>query len=181
MRRRGATVGGTKVAQYAHEGRVGRTRSHPTSLTEAVANCVMSRARNSHHRKSVKEDGLEEVKTPRIHLDYSFMSREDEKASANALLVVADERTGSRFARATEVNGLVGEGSIDWLIADISRALKSWGHSGGPGQELIVNSDSESRHNRTQGGVYEVPRRGNGAGSPGEGREGRKRPYRRGG
>ena len=52
------------------------------------------------------------------------MSRVDEKASANQLLVVAGERTGSRFARAMGVEGLGEDGSTDWLITDISKALK---------------------------------------------------------
>ena len=65
------------------------------------------------------------------------------KASPNPLLVIADERTGSRFARATGVKGLGEGGSTDWLIEDISKALKSWGHTGGPDQELIAKSDGE--------------------------------------
>ncbi len=34
------------------------------------------------------------------------MSREDEKASKNPLLVIADERSGSRYARAVGGKGL---------------------------------------------------------------------------
>ena len=41
----------------------------------------MSRAPNSHHGRMVKDDGLEEVKVPRVHLDYFFMSKWDEAAS----------------------------------------------------------------------------------------------------
>ena len=32
---------------------------------------------------------------------------------------------------------------MDWLIEDISTILKSWGHVGGTGGELIVESDGE--------------------------------------
>ena len=71
------------------------------------------------------------------------MSREDEGASANLLLVTADERAGSRFARATGRKGLAEHGDMDWLIEDISMTLKSWGHRGGPDSELIVKSDGE--------------------------------------
>ena len=62
--------------------------------------CVKSRARNSPHRNSDPDEPIEEMKAPRIHMDYFFMSREDEEASKNALLVVADERSGSKYARA---------------------------------------------------------------------------------
>ena len=51
--------------------------------------CVKSRARNGPHRQ-LKEEPLEEVKVPRVHMDYFFMSRQDEEASNNPLLVVAD-------------------------------------------------------------------------------------------
>ena len=81
----------------------------------------MSRARNSHHGRKVKDDELEEVKVPRVHLDYFFMSKGDEAASTNPLLVMEDERSGSRFARATGCKGLGEGGSMGWLIEDISR------------------------------------------------------------
>ena len=32
---------------------------------------------------------------------------------------------------------------MDWLIKDISTILKSWGHAGGAGCELIIKSDVE--------------------------------------
>ena len=68
--------------------------------------CVRSRARNAPHRKSTPEEPLEEVKVPRVHMDYFFMSRENEGASSNPLLVVADEKSGSRYARVVGVKGL---------------------------------------------------------------------------
>ena len=37
---------------------------------------------------------------PRVHMDYFFMSREDESASSNPLFVMADEKSGARYARA---------------------------------------------------------------------------------
>ena len=44
------------------------------------------------HRNHTPEEPLEELKVPRVHLDYFFMSREDEEASKNPLLVVANEK-----------------------------------------------------------------------------------------
>ena len=76
-------------------------------------------------------------------MDYFFMSREDEEASKNPLLVIADERSGSRYARAVGIKGLGEAGQMDWLIEDISINLKSWGHAGGTGGEVIVKSDGE--------------------------------------
>ena len=52
--------------------------------------CVKPRARNAHHRKKAPADPLEEVKVPRVHMDYFFMSREDEPASSKPLFVMAD-------------------------------------------------------------------------------------------
>ena len=71
-------------------------------------------------------------------MDYFFMSREDEEVAKNPLLVIADERSGSRYARAVGIKGLVEAGSIDWLVEDVSVTLKSWGHAGGTGGEITM-------------------------------------------
>ena len=63
------------------------------------------------------------------------------KASKNPLLVMADERTGSRCARAVGCKETGENGSLDWLIEDVSSALKPWGHTGGRKGELIMKSD----------------------------------------
>lgn len=60
-------------------------------------------------------------------MDYFFMSREDAKASKNPLIILADERSGSRYARAVGRKGIADDGSMSWLIEDISTQLKSWG------------------------------------------------------
>ena len=105
--------------------------------------CVKSRARNAHHRKKLAPDPLEEVKVARVHMDYFFMSREDEPASSNPLFVMADEKSGARYARAVARKGLGTADEMDWLIQDISKTLKSWGHAGGAGGHLILKSDGE--------------------------------------
>lgn len=77
--------------------------------------CVKSRARNKPHFDSKGEDPLEEVKVPRVALDYFFMSKADERASDNPLLVMIDEASGSNVrtslrckgARRTRRDGLV--------------------------------------------------------------------------
>ena len=67
--------------------------------------CVRARARNGHHRRQTPEEPLEEVKVPRVHVDYFFMSMVDEESCMNPLLVMADERSGSRYARAVGIKG----------------------------------------------------------------------------
>ena len=71
-----------------------------TVLRSWCERCARARARDSHHRRQVPEEPLEEVKVPRVHLDYFFMSREDEEACKNPLLVMAAKRSGSSYARA---------------------------------------------------------------------------------
>lgn len=85
----------TKVEKEEHE----RTHCPYRSWCE---HCVRARARNGHRRSRVPEEPLEEVKAPRVRFDYFFMSREDEEASKNPLMVMVDERSGSRHARAWE-------------------------------------------------------------------------------
>ena len=110
----------------------------------ALCEIARARARNAPHRKCGVEEPLAEVEVPRAHMDYFLMSREDEKTSANPLLVMADEKSGSRYARAVGHKGMGEGGSMDWLVQDISNTLKSWGHAGGKGGELIIKTDGEA-------------------------------------
>ena len=52
------------------------------------------RARNSPHHKKTPDDPPEEIKVPRVHMDYFFMSKEDQSASKNPMLVMVDEKSG---------------------------------------------------------------------------------------
>ena len=102
--------------------------------------CVRGRGRNAPHARG--KDG-KDTKTPRISLDYFFMSSVDEAASSNPLLVMLDESTGEKYARAVGQKGLGMEGAMDWLIKDLSDELKSWGHAGGEGGHILVKTDGE--------------------------------------
>ena len=106
-----------------------RSRTH-CPYRSWCPHCVKSRARNAPHRACVGDDPLEELKIPRIHMDYFCMSREDEKAPKNPLLAMAGEGTGSRYARAVGCKGTGGNRSLDWLIEDMGSTLKSWGTQG---------------------------------------------------
>ena len=71
------------------------------------------------------------------------MSKADEKTTVNPLLVMADEESGSRYARAVGQNRL-GDGQVmSWLIEDMCTQIRAWGHAGGTGGELIFKSDGE--------------------------------------
>ena len=85
----------------------------------------------------------EDEKIPRISMDYFFMSKEDEKAHANPLIVMVDESTGDKYARAVGQKGVGKESELDWLIKDMSLELKAWGHNGGLGGHIIMKSDGE--------------------------------------
>ena len=104
--------------------------------------CVRGRGRNTMHRKQSKTD--EESQVPRICMDYFFMSEKDKKDGSNPILVVVDEMTKEKYARAVGQKGLGAAGEMDWLVKDVSTELKVWGHAGGEGGSLILKSDSEN-------------------------------------
>ena len=80
----------------------------------------------------------------RIAFDYFFMSKEEETASSNPLMVMIDESTGNKYMRAVGQKGLGENGEMDWLIKDMHEELKSWGYPGGGVNELIFRSDGEN-------------------------------------
>ena len=107
--------------------------------------CVKPRARNSPHGAGgFRTNGEGDmVKAPRVVMGDYFMSKEDEKASANPLVVMADEESGSKCARAVGQKDLGDGQEMSWLIEDMCTQLRAWGHAGGTGRELIVESDGE--------------------------------------
>jgi len=80
--------------------------------------CVRSRARNSPHRRKVEEDSLKEGRVPRVHLDYFFMSKADEKGFSESHLgdggqgirrkIRKDD--GVQRSRRSRIDGLVAPG-----------------------------------------------------------------------
>ena len=85
----------------------------------------------------------EEGCVPKISMDYFFMSKVDESANVNPFIVMLDEDTGEKYARALGHKGLGQEREIEWLIKDMSMELKSWGHPGGDGGHIILKADGE--------------------------------------
>ena len=80
---------------------------------------------------------------PRISMDYHYMRKKDEEACKNPVLVIIDEQTGEKYARATGKKGAGQDGELDWLIMDASEEWKSWGHQGGTGGVIIAKCDGE--------------------------------------
>ena len=81
-----------------------------------------------------------QAKVPRVAMGYFSMSKADEKASVNPM-VMANEESGSRYARAVEQKGLGDGQEMGWPIEDMCTQLRARGRAGGAGGELIVKSD----------------------------------------
>ena len=105
--------------------------------------CVKGRGQKMPHLKNKDDEEDEATKVPRVSMDYVFMSQEDEEAKENPVLVVLNEATNERYARATGRKGVGTEGIMDWLVRDVSEEMKSWGHAGGVGGNIILKSDGE--------------------------------------
>ena len=59
-----------------------------------------ARGRNTSHLKDLGINKDKSSEVPRMSMDNFFMSQEDEKASANPVMVMVDERTSEKYARA---------------------------------------------------------------------------------
>ena len=64
-------------------------------------------------------------------MDYWFMSKKDETAKTNPLIVVVNGDSTERYARATGRKGVGQENEMMWLVKDMSEELRTWGHQGG--------------------------------------------------
>ena len=96
--------------------------------------CVRGRGRNTPHR--LRSEDAKHSGVPKVSMDYVFMSVADERAASNPVLIMVDEATGERYARAVGHKG-TSHAESDWLVRDISEELKSWGHQGGEKGHMI--------------------------------------------
>ena len=80
------------------------------------------------HRRQKEEKDKDEVS--RVSMDYFSMNKADEENRNNPMLVMINEVTGERFARAAGHKGAGDDGSLDWLIKEASEELKTWGAPG---------------------------------------------------
>ena len=78
-----------------------------------------------------------------MSMDYNSMSQEDEKASANPIMVMVDNRTGEKYARAVGHKGMGKDQDMEWLIKDMSNELKVWEYPGATAGNIILKSDGE--------------------------------------
>ena len=61
------------------------------------------------------------------------------------MIVMVDEQTGDKYARAVGQKGLGGGAEdMQWLIGDLHEELKAWGYHGGDGGHVIFKSDNET-------------------------------------
>eukprot|EP00973_Karenia_brevis_P001395 189132-Karenia_brevis.AAC.1 len=54
-----------------------------------------------------------------------------------------NEETGDRYARAVGKEGLGDGVDMQWLVLDMHKELKAWGHPGGGENAIILKSDGE--------------------------------------
>ena len=71
------------------------------------------------------------------------MTEGDNNASTNPMLVVVDEQTGEKYARAISHKGTGDIRDMDWLVKDMALELQCWGHTGGDQGHILVKNDSE--------------------------------------
>ena len=70
------------------------------------------------------------------------MNGRDREESSIPLIILPDEDTGDKYARAVAGKGVGEHGVVDWLILDISREPKSLGQGGG-GNRITLKADGE--------------------------------------
>ena len=99
--------------------------------------CVRGRGTNNPHMKKHTNKEEDKPGVARMSMDYGFLSKEEELAQDNPMLVMVDEQTGDRYARMTGAKGIGENQERDWLIKDMSEELKDWGHTGGEGGHNI--------------------------------------------
>ena len=108
--------------------------------------CVRGRGMNSQHKKKIarKEEEENSNEVPRVSMDYFFMSKADEEAKDNPIIVMVDEQTGEKYSRAAGKKGVGDSGDMDWIIKDMVAELKAWGHCGGNSGHIILKCDNEN-------------------------------------
>ena len=51
-------------------------------------------------------------------MDYMCMSQGDKAAGKNPIIVMVDEETGEKYARATGRKGIGDDGAMEWLVKE---------------------------------------------------------------
>ena len=74
-----------------------------------------------------------------MSMDYFFMSQEDEKESANPIMVMVDERTDEKCARAVGHKGMGKDQDMEWHMSNELKVCIPGGTAG----NIILKSDGE--------------------------------------
>ena len=108
--------------KVSREGREEHEMTH-TPYRACCPACVRARGKATPHTRG-KE--AQEEAVPKISMDYFFMTKKDEEAKENPLIVMMDEETGEKYARAVGHKGVGTSGERDWLVKDMNTELKAW-------------------------------------------------------
>ena len=103
------------------------------------AHCVSGRGISTGHRRKKEHD--REVETPRIAMDYFYLTGDQEEEKMPCIIMV-NEETGERYSRMVEKKGVGPE--IEWTLKDMIEELKTWGHHGGVQGKIILKTDGEA-------------------------------------
>ena len=63
-------------------------------------------------------------------MDYFFLGGGDREANEHPMIVMTDDSTGNRYARAVAKKGIPEDGEMGWLVKDMADEIRSWGHPG---------------------------------------------------
>jgi hypothetical protein len=85
------------VIRVSKEERDDHERTH-TPYRPWCKYCVQGRGKAKQHR--IDPDKQKEQAVPRVSMDYFFMSSADQKAHDNPILIMVNENTGEKYARA---------------------------------------------------------------------------------
>ena len=105
--------------------------------------CEGARTQHESYQKPGHQQGRVQRGTKDKYGPLHFLSQEDEKASANPIMVMVDEKTGEKYARGVGHKGMGKDQDMEWLIKDMSNELKVWGHPSGTAGNIILKSDGE--------------------------------------
>ena len=96
--------------------------------------CIWGKACDRQHRRR-EDEGEAENSVVRIHLDYFYITKENEKRGQNPMLVVVDSRKKNVMGIAT---GSTGE--VPWVAKKIADEIEAWGYGS---TSIVLFSDNE--------------------------------------
>ena len=118
-----------KRAENANKARAGRTRENVLPLQELVQALRAVESEKLAARSRREKGGRRRLgKAPRVPTDCFSVSKGNEK-----VWIQICKGRGPKSLRDGQ--------EMSWLVEDMCNQLRTWGHAGGAGGELIVKSD----------------------------------------